>query len=645
MTLYKSTNNGVSGEQSVTMMFETFDDLGTETVTESNPYFHQVLELLDQEEQGELSTEDAENKIIKLLNPFAHITDEISTLSPNLTYSENKVFYKHDPLDPLMAKVMLDAVQGAASDDPKQRNSQQARLSALANFIEKLYAGATETGRRNLFRWIQDRDITIYPDGDFLAYKGVIKTEEGTYVSKMTGTSYVNNVLFENQRIPNAVGDVVSMPRSAVEENEDIHCGPGLHAGTYAYARGWASGGLLTVKIDPADVVSVPKDSEGQKIRTNRYTVMDLTEVERQKGVLFADDDYDDAYDDDYDDDDLMDIDDEGCFYGDDDYGFSDYDDDFEETDPFSEVRDVVEDALGDAGTGVVRFTYHGKRRVVAVEDYDGTTIGGTVLNEPGEPLKRFSVHKVSDAEEETDDEATDADNSAVHAILDVCEDAEQLSNMVEFEYLGKTYIVALEHYDRHALHGRVVSTPGEPFRTFLLDKVSGIEVYLGEGTDDTDNDDPWDDDYSRADALRNHPANQSLSAPASDAHHGTEDDAGDSTEGGAEDADTDGSDESFGSRFRGFSEQFEGLTGRFNEGFDELSNDLREGYERLRKNAERAQKNAVRAQKLAEVIYPEQTDTVKRYVSDGQRYFTSFRDALRGTSAPSADSADGGDE
>ena len=52
-------------------------------------------------------------------------------------------------------------------------------------------------------------------------------------------------------------------------------CAQGLHAGSYDYAKQYASGVLLLVKINPRDVVSVPTDSDWAKIRTSRYEVVD----------------------------------------------------------------------------------------------------------------------------------------------------------------------------------------------------------------------------------------------------------------------------------------------------------------------------------------------------------------------------------
>jgi hypothetical protein len=63
------------------------------------------------------------------------------------------------------------------------------------------------------------------------------------------------------------------MPRSSVDDDFRNHCSYGFHVGTLEYATKWGPRCVL-VKVDPADVVSVPSSCECQKLRTSRYTVV-----------------------------------------------------------------------------------------------------------------------------------------------------------------------------------------------------------------------------------------------------------------------------------------------------------------------------------------------------------------------------------
>jgi hypothetical protein len=87
------------------------------------------------------------------------------------------------------------------------------------------------------------------------------------------------------------------MPRSLVDPDRDTACSVGLHVGNFSYASGFAQK-LLTVAVNPRDVVAVPSDSGDQKIRTHRFTVLgenlDKTQVTGTSYVVA--DDYEDTY-------------------------------------------------------------------------------------------------------------------------------------------------------------------------------------------------------------------------------------------------------------------------------------------------------------------------------------------------------------
>jgi mRNA-degrading endonuclease RelE of RelBE toxin-antitoxin system len=73
-------------------------------------------------------------------------------------------------------------------------------------------------------------------------------------------------------------------------------CASGLHAGTYEYAKMYASGALLKVVINPRDVVSVPTDSDAQKLRVSRYRVVETIDAPETLPVVGGYD-YEDEYD------------------------------------------------------------------------------------------------------------------------------------------------------------------------------------------------------------------------------------------------------------------------------------------------------------------------------------------------------------
>jgi hypothetical protein len=91
------------------------------------------------------------------------------------------------------------------------------------------------------------------------------------------------------------------MTRSKVDDDRGRGCSNGLHAGALNYVAGYGSlesgDKIVIVKINPADVVSVPSDCNYEKLRTCRYEVVGEYQGELLKPLyssVFTEDDYDD---------------------------------------------------------------------------------------------------------------------------------------------------------------------------------------------------------------------------------------------------------------------------------------------------------------------------------------------------------------
>lgn len=192
--------------------------------------------------------------------------DALAAIGNGFTYEAGTVSYEGRPVSDRLNAMIVDTIRSEGDVTP------------FANFAKRLAANPSYTARESLFGWIEKWGINIDRDGYLIAYKGVTVNANGDYVSITTGQGIVNGVPVSGH-LRNNVGDVVEMPRPDVNDNINVHCAQGLHAGTYGYASGFARGALLTVKIDPADVVSVPNDGY-QKIRCSKYVVIATAEGE-----------------------------------------------------------------------------------------------------------------------------------------------------------------------------------------------------------------------------------------------------------------------------------------------------------------------------------------------------------------------------
>jgi hypothetical protein len=157
----------------------------------------------------------------------------------------------------------------------------------LVKFLEKVAENPSRHSRTQLYEWLSRRDFTITDSGDIVGYKGVARDESDQLVSVNHGRAIVNGVEHKGA-IPNPLGAVVTMPRSAVQDNPAEGCSYGLHVGTYEYAKGWARGALLEVHVNPADVVSVPTDCDAAKMRTCKYVVVKTIDAPHTAPVVFS---------------------------------------------------------------------------------------------------------------------------------------------------------------------------------------------------------------------------------------------------------------------------------------------------------------------------------------------------------------------
>jgi hypothetical protein len=157
----------------------------------------------------------------------------------------------------------------------------------LIRFFDKLMANPSRRATHELYKFLEHKAMPITPDGNFLAYKGVNEDYTDWY----------------SKTFSNKVGEVLEMPRNGVCDDADRGCSSGFHAGSLEYAEHYGNGGhLMVVEINPQDVVSVPNDSDCQKLRTCKYKVVDHFKVKLQDTLCEqyyeGEDDEDDESDD-----------------------------------------------------------------------------------------------------------------------------------------------------------------------------------------------------------------------------------------------------------------------------------------------------------------------------------------------------------
>ena len=132
----------------------------------------------------------------------------------------------------------------------------------LVAFLDRLLENPSFHSVTQLYEFLVHEDITIDAQGFLVCYKAV----RSDYMDKHSG------------RFSNLPGEAPCEDRNQVDDNPDAPCSRGLHVGSIKYVRGFADHGsdrIIMVRVNPKDVVSVPRDYSAQKMRVCTYTVLE----------------------------------------------------------------------------------------------------------------------------------------------------------------------------------------------------------------------------------------------------------------------------------------------------------------------------------------------------------------------------------
>lgn len=135
---------------------------------------------------------------------------------------------------------------------------QKLPYAPLLKFWDNLKKNPSYNSRQALFKFLEHNGHPLTTDGCFVAYRGVTDDFKDCHTKT-----------FDNKP-----GSVCEMPRAAVDDNPNNTCSSGLHVACFDYAKGFGPK-LVTVKVNPADVVTVPTDYNGTKMRVCRFEVLE----------------------------------------------------------------------------------------------------------------------------------------------------------------------------------------------------------------------------------------------------------------------------------------------------------------------------------------------------------------------------------
>lgn len=160
----------------------------------------------------------------------------------------SKVFYRDRELVGVMTQRLIEMYQEGFPVEP------------LILFMENLMQNPSKRAVDELYKFLEKGNLPLTPDGHFLAYKKV----RADFLDIHSGT------------MDNSPGRTVEMARNEVDDDANRTCSTGLHFCSKEYLDHFGGSDSRTVilKINPADVVSIPADYNATKGRACRYEVL-----------------------------------------------------------------------------------------------------------------------------------------------------------------------------------------------------------------------------------------------------------------------------------------------------------------------------------------------------------------------------------
>lgn len=240
-------------QQSITVHFKNGDAF---VWPASHPNFNEVRDALKARAPGET--------IRKLMDVVGRMAETVaavpSRVAGNITVSREGVFYKGEPLHlSICDRMIAHAAEGFD-------------IEPMIKFLEKLLRNPRREAVLSLYDFMAANDIPIWEDGDFIVYKKV-------------GVNYMD---IYSGRFDNSIGQSPRVEPWQVEADREQTCAQGLHVCSRKYLPHYGGGNAraMICKVNPADVVAVPRDYNNAKMRVCGYEVIgELNDV--QKAEIF----------------------------------------------------------------------------------------------------------------------------------------------------------------------------------------------------------------------------------------------------------------------------------------------------------------------------------------------------------------------
>lgn len=217
------------------------------------------------------------DKALEMLSPRQQIETFFDQVG-NVVIQDGAILYRGEPLHSYAVQRALEFARQGLPYRP------------LLQFIDRVQQNPSFRAVQELYQFLEYSGMPLTMDGKFMAYKKVRRRDDG-HLASIADSSFINDP-----------GTVVEVPRNQVDEDPGRTCSYGLHVCSFRYLPYFGGGPwdtVVSVEVDPADVVAVPYDYGNSKMRVSRYRVVselpDYKEDYLAEHDLFLDEDNDEA--------------------------------------------------------------------------------------------------------------------------------------------------------------------------------------------------------------------------------------------------------------------------------------------------------------------------------------------------------------
>lgn len=247
------------------------------SITADSPHWDDALDALRAEDRQAL---------VAAIDRSQSVSQYFSDLA-DFKVANNTLFYRDEPVHNALTERVLRMIKEGFKPEPMLR------------LLQNIFHNPSYRSREQLYTFLEQNKLPITEDGCFMAYKLVREDFTDCY----SGT-------FDNRP-----GNRVSVDRYSVDDDPTRTCSSGLHVCSLEYLKSFYGQRLVAVKVNPADVVSVPVDYNNSKMRVCQYTVTEELSMDLVGGIRDAWGDSVVGFMDEYDDDDPDHICDEETAY------------------------------------------------------------------------------------------------------------------------------------------------------------------------------------------------------------------------------------------------------------------------------------------------------------------------------------------